>query len=103
MYKRQGIEFSGNAKITGATQGLREMSHVVIGGSAEIQATQAAVDCCMKVMLKDSAKLTCSNTTARPTGDMVIVGPTITCGTDYQSYTFDRCTVRVEDATVFPR
>jgi len=102
LYDGTGIEFSGNAKITGATQGLREMSHVVIGGSAEIDATTAAVDCCMKVMLKDSAKLTCPDTTARLTGDMVIVGPNITCGTDYQSYTFDRCTVRVVNATVFP-
>ena len=102
LFDGWGIEFSGNAKVTGATQGLREMSHVIIGGSAEIQATEAAVDCCMKVLLKDSAKLTCSDTTVRLTGDMLIVGPGITCGTNYQWYTFDRCAVRVENATVFP-
>jgi|GEM_PF-1844219 len=102
LFDGWGIEFSGNAKVTGATQGLREMSHVIIGGNAEIQATGAAVDCCMKVLLKDSAKLTCSDTTARLTGDMLIVGPDITCGTNYQWYTFDRCAVRVENATVFP-
>lgn len=102
LFDGWGIEFSGNAKVTGATQGLREMSHVIIGGSAEIQATGAAVDCCMKVLLKDSAKLTCSDTTVRLTGDMLIVGPGITCGTNYQWYTFDRCAVRVENATVFP-
>jgi hypothetical protein len=102
MFDGWGIEFSGNAKVTGATQGLREMSHVIIGGSAEIAATSAAVDCCMKVLLKDNAKLTCSHTTARLTGDMLIVGPDITCGTDNQRYTFDRCAVRVENATVFP-